>query len=65
VNNLKEEFIMKEITIVIKEGRVESVYGTDKDISINIIDLDIQDFEELENLEKEVKNISNSQYDLL
>ena len=46
-----------EITIVVKNGMVQDVFGTEKNILMNIIDLDGQDFDELnEEVDKLRKN---------
>ena len=55
---------LKKVTIVVKDGRVENVYGSDKDIDITILDLDTQDENEYQILEQEVKNIKKEQVEL-
>ena len=43
----------KEITIIVKDGLVQEVYGTDKNIKVRLIDLDETDMEMLGQLEDE------------
>lgn len=56
---------MNKITIVVKEGRVESVYGTDANVVIDIIDMDTQSEEELQDLEKELEEVKKTEVELL
>ena len=56
---------MDKITIVIREGRVENVYGTNSETVIEIIDLDTQDAEELESLEKELEEVKQTESELM
>ena len=37
----------KEVTVIVKDGLVQEVYGTDKDIKVRLIDLDETDTEDL------------------
>lgn len=54
----------KEVTIIVKEGLVQEVYGTDKDIKVRLIDLDETDAEMLEQLEDEVNCVRSEWYDI-
>lgn len=56
---------VNKITIVVKEGRVESVYGTNADTVIDVIDMDTQDTEELQSLEKELEEVKKTEIELL
>ena len=65
---LKEENeIMKynnKIIIVVKDGLVEDVYGSDKKIDVEIIDLDTTNEERLEELQNEVNYADSELYRL-
>ena len=50
-----------EITIIVKDGMVQDVYGTDQNISVSVIDLDVQDTEVLETLENDVNRVRSEQ----
>ena len=54
----------KEITIIVKGGLVQEVYGTDKDIKVRLIDLDETDTEMLEQLEDEANCVRAEWYDI-
>ena len=54
----------KEITIIVKDGLVQEVYGTDKDIKVRLIDLDETDAEMLEQLEDEANCVRAEWYDI-
>lgn len=54
----------KEIIIIVKEGLVQEVYGTDKDIKVRLIDLDETDPQMLEQLEDETNCIRAEWYDI-
>ena len=56
---------VNKITIIIKDGRVESVYGTDANVVIDIIDMDTQNEEELQDLEKELEEVKKTEVELL
>ena len=43
----------KEIAIIVKDGLVQDVYGTYKDVYVRVIDLDETDGEMLEQLKDE------------
>lgn len=49
-----------KIVIVVKDGLVEDVYGSDKKIDVEIIDLDTTNEERLEELQDEV-NCANAE----
>lgn len=54
----------KEVTVIVKDGLVQEVYGTDKDIKVRLIDLDETDTEVLETLEDEVNCVRAEWHDL-
>lgn len=54
----------KEVTIIVKEGLVQEVYGTDKDIKVRLIDLDETDAEMLVQLEEEANCVRSEWYDI-
>lgn len=51
-----------KVTIIVKDGRVESVYSTEKNIDVEIIDLDTEDNEEYDNLMESVREAQENQY---
>lgn len=51
---------MTNIVIVVENGRVTEVYSRNKNIEIELIDLDTQDNEELKEKQKRLKEIENS-----
>ena len=51
---------MTNVVIVVRDGRVESVYSRNKNIDIELLDLDTQDLDEREELEKRLSAIENS-----
>ena len=54
----------KEITIIVKDGLVQEVYGTDKNIKFILIDLDETDIEMLEQLEDEANCVRAEWHDI-
>lgn len=54
----------KEVAIIVKDGLVQEVYGTDKDIRVRVIDLDETDVEALELLEDEANCVRAEWYDI-
>lgn len=54
----------KEVTIIVKEGLVQEVYGTDKDIKVRLIDLDETDAEMLVQLEEEANCVRAEWHDI-
>ena len=54
----------KEVTIIVKDGLVQEVYGTDKDIKVRLIDLDETEAEALELLEDEANCVRSEWYDI-
>lgn len=54
----------KEVAIIVKDGLVQEVYGTDKDIRVRVIDLDETDVEALELLEDEANCVRTEWYDI-
>lgn len=55
----------KQVTIIVKDGLVQEVYGTDKDIEVRLIDLDETDAEMLEQLEDEANCVRAEWHDIL
>ena len=51
---------MTNIAIVIRNGRVESVYTRNKKIEIEVLDLDTQDYNEKKVLKHRLSQIENS-----
>jgi hypothetical protein len=52
-----------EVTIVVENGMVVDVFGTSKDVFVNVIDLDgAYEFEELEQLRDEVEELRKTQF---
>ena len=58
------KYTNKEVTIIVKEGLVQEVYGTDKDIKVRLIDLDETDVEMLEQLEDEANCVRAEWHDV-
>lgn len=54
----------KEVTVIVKDGLVQEVYGTDKDIKVRLIDLDETDTEVLEQLEEEANCVRSEWHDI-
>ena len=54
----------KEVTIIVKGGLVQEVYGTDKNIKVRLVDLDETDTEMLEQLEDEAHCVRTEWYDI-
>ena len=48
------------VVIVVKDGRVESVYSSDESILVDVIDLDTQDVEEMQDLEAELAEVQQN-----
>lgn len=51
---------MTNVVIVVEDGRVTEVYSRNKNIEIELIDLDTQDSEELKEKQRRLKEIENS-----
>ena len=51
-----------KITIIVKDGRVESVYSTELNVVIEVIDLDTEDNEEYDSLMESVQEAQENQY---
>lgn len=51
---------MTNVVIVVRDGRVESVYTRNKNIEIELLDLDTQDLEERDVLEARLSIIENT-----
>ena len=64
MKEIKEEIKMKEVAIIVKNGLVQEVYGTDKTMDARVIDLDETDPEILEQLEDEANCIRAEWYDI-
>lgn len=58
------KYTNKEVTIIVKEGLVQEVYGTDKDIKVRLIDLDETEAEALELLEEEANCVRAEWHDI-
>lgn len=54
----------KEVTVIVKDGLVQEVYGTDKDIKVRLIDLDETDTEVLEQFEEEANCVRSEWHDI-
>ena len=54
----------KEVTIIVKNGLVQEVYGTDKDIKVRLIDLDETDSQILEQLKDEANCVRAEWHDI-
>lgn len=55
---------VKKVAIIVKDGLVQEVYGTDKDIVVSVIDLDETSLELLEQLEDEANSVRAEWYDI-
>lgn len=51
---------MSKVIVVVKGGRVESVYTRNKDIEVEVLDLDTQDESEEKESAKRLTQIKNS-----
>lgn len=51
---------MTNVVVVIKKGRVEQAYCRNKNIEIEILDMDVQDMDDLEQSEWRLKQIKKS-----
>lgn len=51
---------MTNIVVVIKDGRVEEILSRNKNIQIEILDMDTQDDNDLQGKERRLKEIHNS-----
>lgn len=51
---------MTNVVIVVEDGRVTEVYSRNKNIEIELIDLDTQDSDELKEKQNRLKEIENS-----
>lgn len=58
------KYTNKEVTIIVKEGLVQEVYGTDKDIKVRLIDLDETDAEMLKQFEEEANCVRAEWHDI-
>lgn len=56
------EVIKVEVTIIVKNGMIQEVYAMDKNIMVEVIDLDTTDDKEFEKLENEANRIRKEQY---
>ena len=54
----------KEVTIIVKDGLVQEIYGTDKNIKVRVIDLDETDTEALKLLEDEANCVRAEWHDI-
>lgn len=53
-----------EVTIIVKDGLVQEVYGTDKNIKVRLIDLDETDAEMSGQLEDEANCVRAEWHDI-
>lgn len=48
---------MTNVVVVVKDGRVEQVYCRNKNIEVEILDMDTQDIDDLKQIELRLKQI--------
>ena len=53
---------MTNVVVVVKDGRVEQVYCRNKNIEVEILDMDTQDIDDLEQLKWRLKQIQSTKY---
>lgn len=53
---------MTNVVVVVKDGRVEQVYCRNKNIEVEILDMDTQDIDDLEQIEWRLKQIQSTKY---
>jgi hypothetical protein len=51
---------MSKVIVVVNRGRVESVYARNKDIEVEVLDMDSMDPDEIKDREKRLKAVENS-----
>ena len=58
--NVKEIGFMTNVVIVVKDGRVEQAYCRNKNVEVEVLDMDTQDIDDLEQREWRLKQIQNA-----
>ena len=51
---------MTNVVIVVKDGRVEQAYCRNKNVEVEVLDMDTQDIDDLEQREWRLKQIQNA-----
>lgn len=51
---------MTNVVIVVKDGRVEQAYARNKNIEVEVLDMDTQDIDDLQQLEWRFKRIETA-----
>ena len=51
---------MTNVVIVVKDGRVEQAYCRNKNVEVEVLDMDTQDIDDLEQIEWRLKQIQNA-----
>lgn len=51
---------MTNVVIVVKDGRVEQAYARNKNIEVEVLDMDTQDIDDLQQLEWRLKRIETA-----
>ena len=51
---------MTNVVIVVKDGRVEKAYCRNKNVEVEVLDMDTQDIDDLEQREWRLKQIQNA-----
>ena len=51
---------MAKVVIVVKDGRVEQAYCRNKNVEVEVLDMDTQDIDDLEQRECRLKQIQNA-----
>lgn len=51
---------MTNVVVVVKDGRVEQAYCRNKNIEVEILDMDTQDIDDLEQIEWRLKQIQST-----
>lgn len=51
---------MTNVVVVVKDGKVEEAYCRNKNVEVEVLDMDTQDIEDLEQREWRLKQIKNA-----
>lgn len=51
---------MTNVVVVVRDGRVEQVYCRNKNVEVEILDMDTQDIDDLEQIEWRLKQIQST-----
>ena len=51
---------MTNVVVVVKDGRVEQAYCRNKNVEVEVLDMDTQDIDNLEQKELRLKQIQNT-----